>query len=941
MASMSVLIIEHDTHYIERLSAIFSLHDAQVHIAEEGHLGMTMLNEHQPDLIILAIELPNISGYSICKKLKRHNDYRQIPLFLISSTATAETFTQHSKLKTRAEEYFIKPFEAEDLWLHVEQYVELRQPGSNIGQFDFDQLEFVQPESEQLDLDRSELDEGADEDGQPEPSQLAHEQPDFDGAEFDEPFELGSGHDSSFELVDEPMVGQDVHALKDDALQNDGVIVGRQLVDEADDDQPPVISPFNLGPPQDIEGIQELNDATLQGLSNPSSEPFSDVTSDRDDTVSPDMFEHLDHTEPERSSDQHQAFDDALTRHSNSYSRKPSLQRPEPSYSDHHHTPFTSNSSVPARSHSREIPVRRISQDNIEITILNRKLERRQQDYDALRDEYDLLSNQLRELNKDNDSAARQTLELRRTLTERDRDLQAHQRRLEDADITEEQLRASLQQTLDRCDELTILLDEATHRQEMFQHELNDARQAHKLTGERAQQKIHALRDELTQRREAQQTLQKQLIKKEQALEHLQNDQQRLEQQAQQERTKLRESQQHTHQLEEHLNESGNLLQEAQRELTQQQQAWTQERDQLEAQHLQLTQEHSALRQAHAALFEERDQLQGDLTQQQQEAYTLQEALSAETSALNALQSDRERHNAERQSLLDQLDALQEHLNALQQRHNDEVQVRQNLSANLQVVTQERDALHRESDAAHARIELLQEQLEASSTRAEELQSYFERVHADHQMESAQADAALEEFEDTQQSLKDKHHALSLQHAELQSAYTELKEAHDASLARLASPEIDSNQAPHHAEPPPLAPQPSLHDADTREFDQAEFLEIKEDDLGDLENNPESLQIASEVLDGLTSLDEGDVIDDHVVDEDPLKLQTEEPPTYAPESDDLSIDLDMDDLDDLDDLDEMAMLDIDDEGLLSADEQLLVGDLSDEDVVVDDIVIEE
>ena len=108
------------------------------------------------------------------------------------------------------------------------------------------------------------------------------------------------------------------------------------------------------------------------------------------------------------------------------------------------------------------MPVRRISQDNIEITILTRKLERRQQDYDALRNEYDQLAHQLSELNIDHDSAARQALALKKTLTERERDLHEHQRRLEDAEITEEHLRASLQQTLDRCDELTILLDEAT-----------------------------------------------------------------------------------------------------------------------------------------------------------------------------------------------------------------------------------------------------------------------------------------------------------------------------------------------------------------------------------------------------------------------------------------------------------------------------------------------
>src|SRR5688572_989863 len=56
-----------------------------------------------------------MSGYSICNKLKKDNDLKGIPLIITSKEATPETFAQHKKLKTRAEDYLIKPFQEAEL----------------------------------------------------------------------------------------------------------------------------------------------------------------------------------------------------------------------------------------------------------------------------------------------------------------------------------------------------------------------------------------------------------------------------------------------------------------------------------------------------------------------------------------------------------------------------------------------------------------------------------------------------------------------------------------------------------------------------------------------------------------------------------------------------------------------------------------------------------
>jgi CheY-like chemotaxis protein len=83
---------------------------------DDGKEGLDVATRDRPDLIVLCVELPKMSGYSICNKLKKDNDLKGIPLIITSKEATPETFAQHKKLKTRAEDYLIKPFSEDDLF---------------------------------------------------------------------------------------------------------------------------------------------------------------------------------------------------------------------------------------------------------------------------------------------------------------------------------------------------------------------------------------------------------------------------------------------------------------------------------------------------------------------------------------------------------------------------------------------------------------------------------------------------------------------------------------------------------------------------------------------------------------------------------------------------------------------------------------------------------
>lgn len=105
-----ILLIDAEQPFADNLAGTLKGRGFQVKLLDDGKDGLDFAKDSRPDLIVLCVELPKMSGYSICNKLKKDNDLKNIPLIITSKEATPETFAQHKKLKTRAEDYLIKPF---------------------------------------------------------------------------------------------------------------------------------------------------------------------------------------------------------------------------------------------------------------------------------------------------------------------------------------------------------------------------------------------------------------------------------------------------------------------------------------------------------------------------------------------------------------------------------------------------------------------------------------------------------------------------------------------------------------------------------------------------------------------------------------------------------------------------------------------------------------
>jgi DNA-binding response OmpR family regulator len=118
MADRIALCIEPDATTADQIRRLLAPNGFQVKNIPSGDDAMEWGRSHKPAVIVLSVE-PKKVGYAICNKLRRSPSLREVPLLLISAEETPATFEQHRKLKSRADEYMLKPLDGQDLLLKV------------------------------------------------------------------------------------------------------------------------------------------------------------------------------------------------------------------------------------------------------------------------------------------------------------------------------------------------------------------------------------------------------------------------------------------------------------------------------------------------------------------------------------------------------------------------------------------------------------------------------------------------------------------------------------------------------------------------------------------------------------------------------------------------------------------------------------------------------
>ncbi len=122
----TILIIEDENDLAELVAFNLEKEGFRSLIAPDGPSGLEAARHNSPDLILLDLMLPGMSGMEICKVLKSNEKTVRIPIVML--TAKGEEIDRVVGFEVGADDYVIKPFSPRELLLRVKAV--LRRAGS-------------------------------------------------------------------------------------------------------------------------------------------------------------------------------------------------------------------------------------------------------------------------------------------------------------------------------------------------------------------------------------------------------------------------------------------------------------------------------------------------------------------------------------------------------------------------------------------------------------------------------------------------------------------------------------------------------------------------------------------------------------------------------------------------------------------------------------------
>jgi PAS domain S-box-containing protein len=119
----NLLVVDDIPVYLRMLNKILTEQGYSVTTASNGPQALAMAKQNPPDLILLDVMMPELSGYEVCKRLKANTQTRQIPIIFIS--ASTETEDKLKAFAVGGVDYITRPFQPAEVRARVETHLSL------------------------------------------------------------------------------------------------------------------------------------------------------------------------------------------------------------------------------------------------------------------------------------------------------------------------------------------------------------------------------------------------------------------------------------------------------------------------------------------------------------------------------------------------------------------------------------------------------------------------------------------------------------------------------------------------------------------------------------------------------------------------------------------------------------------------------------------------
>lgn len=112
-----ILVIEDDSAISDLISYNLKQERFDVSAVPSAEEGLRAMRQRRPDLIVLDIMLPGMSGLELCRRLRAYPQFRDVPVIML--TAKAEEVDRIVGFEVGADDYVTKPFSPRELVLRI------------------------------------------------------------------------------------------------------------------------------------------------------------------------------------------------------------------------------------------------------------------------------------------------------------------------------------------------------------------------------------------------------------------------------------------------------------------------------------------------------------------------------------------------------------------------------------------------------------------------------------------------------------------------------------------------------------------------------------------------------------------------------------------------------------------------------------------------------
>ncbi|MHA2248222.1 MAG: response regulator [Candidatus Hodarchaeales archaeon] len=121
MHKKTILIVDDEEKIVEIESLILSMEGYEVLTANDGREAINLLKKLEPpDLILLDILMPNVSGLEVCRWIKQQPKLDDMPIIFLSAVVSQKS--REEAMNAGGNEYLEKPFATEDLLELIKKY---------------------------------------------------------------------------------------------------------------------------------------------------------------------------------------------------------------------------------------------------------------------------------------------------------------------------------------------------------------------------------------------------------------------------------------------------------------------------------------------------------------------------------------------------------------------------------------------------------------------------------------------------------------------------------------------------------------------------------------------------------------------------------------------------------------------------------------------------